>query len=142
MLSSASSFTSIPVIDLSWSSSPDSRQALLDQLRYAVTEVGFLYVSNHGVPDHVIQQLVDALPALFDLPDRVKSQIALSNSPHFLGYGQVGSETTAGEQDRREQFEFATELACSWKPNIPLYERLKGPNQVLISAESILRPTP
>jgi isopenicillin N synthase-like dioxygenase len=56
--------------------------------------------------------------------------VALHNSPHFLGYSQIGSETTAGVQDQREQFEFATELPNTWSEGKPRYELLKGPNQV------------
>jgi isopenicillin N synthase-like dioxygenase len=130
---SAHAFTSIPVIDLSLaSSSPASKHELLSQLRHAVERVGFLYVSNHGVPVNVISDLVDALPRLFSLPGDAKEEMALHDSPHFLGYSSVGAETTAGKTDRREQVEYATELPEQWSPGngLPLFERLKGPNQV------------
>lgn len=127
------SFTSIPVIDLALApSSTSNRQELLSQLRHALERVGFLYVSNHGVPVNVISDLVDALPRLFSLPDGAKEEMALHDSPHFLGYSSVGAEMTAGKTDRREQVEYATELPEKWSPEngLPLYERLKGPNQV------------
>lgn len=120
------SFTSIPILDLSDPSSP----ALLSQLRHALTEVGFLYIVNHGVPVDAVADVVDALPTLFALPADAKDEIALRNSPHFLGYSGDGSETTAGRADRREQVEFATELEDGWTQGQPLRERLKGPNQV------------
>lgn len=129
----ASTFSSIPVIDLSLSSSPTSHGVLLEQLRHAVTCIGFLYISNHGVSEAVINDLVDAMRVLFHISDQEKEEIGLSNSPHFLGYSNVGSETTAGNTDLREQFEFANELEINWKPNVPLYEKLKGPNQVLLN---------
>lgn len=56
--------------------------------------------------------------------------MALYNSSHFLGYSQVGSETTAGVADKHEQFEFAPELPDLWRLGLPLYERLKELNQV------------
>lgn len=124
------SFREIPIIDLSQANSESARPNLLRSLRYALTEVGFLYVSNHGIPTTVIDRLVDALPALFELEDDVKKSVALENSPHFLGYSGVGDEKTGGKADRREQFEFATELSATWHPGLPLYERLRGPNQV------------
>ncbi|KAL2010665.1 hypothetical protein VTN00DRAFT_6472 [Thermoascus crustaceus] len=129
------SFTSIPIIDLSLASSPQTRPHLLRKLHHALTSVGFLYVSNHGVPSTVISDLVQALPILFALPPEAKEEIALHNSPHFLGYSAVGAETTAGKEDRREQVEFATELEDRWSEGKErgeerlLYERLKGPNQ-------------
>ncbi|KAI1077059.1 2OG-Fe(II) oxygenase [Whalleya microplaca] len=123
------SFSEIPTIDLSQAGDESAIPGLLSSLRYALTEVGFLYVSNHGVPTTTIDGLVNALPKLFALEDEVKKSIALENSPHFLGYSGVGSETTGGTTDRREQFEFATELTATWHEDLPLYERLRGPNQ-------------
>lgn len=122
-------FTEIPIISLGLSYKADRSQGLSD-LHHALTTVGFLYISNHGVPEETISALVDVLPTLFSLPPTAKAEVALENSPHFLGYSAVGSETTAGRQDSREQFEFATELPCIWQPGLPLYERLVGPNQV------------
>ncbi|KAL1878421.1 hypothetical protein Plec18167_004493 [Paecilomyces lecythidis] len=123
------SFTEIPIIDLSLADSPRTRPDLLRQLYHALTSVGFLYITNHGVPEPVISNLVQVLPTLFSLPDDIKEQIALHNSPHFLGYSSVGAETTAGKKDHREQVEYATELPDRWVQGLPLYERLKGPNQ-------------
>lgn len=125
-----SNFKSIPVIDLSLANSPLARPKLLQELHHALTCIGFLYITNHDVPQDVISDLKDALPKLFALDPAVKEEVALHNSPHFLGYSQVGSETTAGVADKREQFEFATELPDLWRAGLPLYERLKGPNQV------------
>lgn len=127
---SRSDFTSIPIIDLSQANSPVSKSKLLKDLRYALTSVGFLYVSNHGVPDGTIKNLRESLPMLFNLSEKEKESVALENSPHFLGYSGEGKETTAGKVDKREQFEFATELEDGWEAGRALAERLKGPNQV------------
>lgn len=126
----ASNFQSIPVIDLSLARSFDTRPKLLRQLHHALTHVGFLYISNHEVPEDAISDLKKLLPRLFALTQESKDKAALHHSPHFLGYSHVGSETTAGVKDKREQFEFATELSEAWTGGQPLYERLKGPNQV------------
>ncbi|KAJ5794981.1 Oxoglutarate/iron-dependent dioxygenase [Penicillium paradoxum] len=124
-----SNFKSIPVLDLSLAKSPATRPQLLQELHYALTSIGFLYIKNHDVPQEAITDLKGALPTLFTLSPAQKAEVALHNSPHFLGYSQVGSEMTAGAEDKREQFEFATELSDSWREGLPLYERLKGPNQ-------------
>ncbi|KAI1098897.1 Clavaminate synthase-like protein [Jackrogersella minutella] len=125
----ATSFSEIPVINLSLADGDLTKPDLLRSLRYALTEVGFLYVSNHDVPSTTVDELVNALPTLFALEEEVKKSVALENSPHFLGYSGVGSENTGGKVDRREQFEFATELTATWHPGFPLHERLRGPNQ-------------
>ncbi|CAK7562879.1 MAG: hypothetical protein SEPTF4163_000735 [Sporothrix epigloea] len=122
------SFVEIPTLNLSWAN--DSRRPrLLAQLRHALVDVGFLYVSHHGVPEKVIADLVRELPKLFALSKDEKQRIALHNSAHFLGYSAAGTETTAGQVDQREQVEFATEHLADWAPDQPVYERLRGPNQ-------------
>lgn len=126
----AHGFNAIPQTDLSLADDAVRRPELLQQLRHALTDVGFLYVKNHGVPEKVIADLVTvALPAISGLSAETKAEISLEHSPHFLGYSAVGSETTAGLCDQREQIEFATELPARWSPGRPLYERLIGPNQ-------------
>ncbi|PGG98472.1 hypothetical protein AJ80_09533 [Polytolypa hystricis UAMH7299] len=122
-------FSEIPIIDLSLASSPESRPKLLKRLHHALVSVGFLYISNHGAPESVIKDLVNILPELFSLPEEAKEEIALHNSPHFLGYSSAGAETTGGKADMREQVEFATELEETYTSKAPLYERLRGPNQ-------------
>ncbi|KAK2060499.1 2OG-Fe(II) oxygenase [Colletotrichum caudatum] len=123
------SFTAIPIIDLSLADDPASEAGLLERLRHALVHVGFLYVVNHGVPEETVSAVTEALPRLFALPAAAKEEVALANSPHFLGYSGDGAEMTAGAADRREQVEFATELVDGWRPGLPLRERLRGPNQ-------------
>ncbi|RKL08547.1 hypothetical protein BFJ71_g1833 [Fusarium oxysporum] len=116
-------FTQIPVIDIS-SPTPQT----LSNLRTALAEIGFLYISNHSVPTSTITSLINTLPELFSLPPEAKQEIALENSPHFLGYSAAGTETTAGKADLREQVELATELERA-PDGAPLYDGLRGPNQ-------------
>jgi isopenicillin N synthase-like dioxygenase len=130
--------TEIPTIDLRLADDLTTRPAVLDKLRHALTDVGFLYLSNHQVPSAVTEALTNSLPGLFGLSQEAKDEVALENSPHFLGYSAVGSEVTAGKTDAREQFEFATELAPIWRPGLPLYERLVGPNQVRFASLTVV----
>lgn len=133
---------SIPILDLSWSNSPEKRVLLLEQLRSALFDVGFLYIQNHGVPEATVSNLTTRLPALFDLPAEERAEMSKMNSPHFLGYSGFAEETTLGKQDLREQFDMATELPVVWQDAqdgespknehrdfTHLYWRLRGPNQ-------------
>ncbi|KPM43463.1 hypothetical protein AK830_g3118 [Neonectria ditissima] len=122
-------FTQIPILDLSLSDDPATLPDLLSRLKAALTEVGFLYIANHGVPPSVTADLVRLLPALFALPAEAKTAIALERSPHFLGYSGAGTETTAGGADHREQVELATELDARTPGAGPPCEGLRGPNQ-------------
>lgn len=128
--SDSDSFTEIPRINLALADDPQTEALLLSQLRHALLNIGFLYIENHGIPQKVIDDMIQALPTLFSMSADAKAQVALSNSPHFLGYSSAGTETTAGKPDHREQFEYATELPATWAPGAPLYERLRGPNPV------------
>lgn len=137
---------SIPILDLRLADSKD-RNLLLDQLRDALFNVGFLYIKNHGVAESAISGLTDLLPCLFDLPIESRARLSKLNSPHFLGYSGFAEETTLGQRDLREQFDYGTELPVVWQEHgekdstgdmqltnrrrdfTKLYWRLRGPNQ-------------
>ena len=132
--------TTIPILDLGLALDEDHRPQLLAELRDALFNIGFLYVKNHGIDADIISNLASQLPALFDMPATSKLELSKLNSPHFLGYNGFGEETTAGRQDLREQFDFATELPVIWDPDYQPapgattdfskpYWRLRGPNQ-------------
>ncbi|KAK5093932.1 hypothetical protein LTR70_004458 [Exophiala xenobiotica] len=103
-----SSFNTIPMLD--FHDLTTEKQRFLTQLREAIADVGFRLRQEY--------QFSGSPP-----------QIELENSPHFVGYSAVGSETTAGAADQREQFEFVSSQDVLWKPGLPLYLRLTGPNQ-------------
>ncbi|KAL2867337.1 uncharacterized protein BJX67DRAFT_371993 [Aspergillus lucknowensis] len=122
------SFTAIPVLDFSLSTSADTKPAFLATLRNALVNVGFFYLINHPIAPETRQDLVKKCKALFRLPLEKKLEIEMVNSKHFLGYSRLGAEITARKQDYREQFDFATELPEPG-PNEPLYRNIRGPNQ-------------
>ncbi|KAM0716724.1 hypothetical protein Q7P37_008169 [Cladosporium fusiforme] len=104
----------IPMIDLSWANDVTKKPLLLEQLRAALFDVGFLYVINHGVSPITTSLMADYLPSLFALPTEQKASMSKAHTPHFLGYSGFAEETTLGKQDLREQFDFATELPQTW----------------------------
>jgi isopenicillin N synthase-like dioxygenase len=120
-------FTSVPVIDFSLSATDKS--LFLSQLRSALVNVGFLYLSDTPVPQSLVKKVISYLDPLFALPQEEKDRIMMVNSEHFLGYNRLGSEFTKGSQDQREQFDFATSHNCLWKPGKAEYHRLWGPSQ-------------
>jgi len=62
------SFTSIPVLDLELSRNPETKPAFLADLRFALMEVGFLYLKNVGIPDELFQRVILEGKAFFDIP--------------------------------------------------------------------------
>ena len=123
-------FNAIPILDYSLRTA--NRSAFLAQLRHALINVGFLYLTNHSVDTDLINSLVNNyVPALFALPQDEKDKIRMANSPHFLGYSRLGAELTKGAVDYREQFDIATDHVCRWTgPADPDYYRLWGASQV------------
>lgn len=79
------SFSSLPVLDLSLSKNPDTKPAFLDSLRNALLEVGFFYISNTGIEESLIQDVITQGKAFFDLPEEKKLEIQMKKKPSFLG---------------------------------------------------------
>ena len=125
-------FDAVPLLDYALLSS--HKPLFLNNLRNALINVGFFYLTNHPVDPDLINSLVaNYIPALFALPQQDKDNIPMVNSPHFLGYSRLGAELTKGAVDYREQFDFATDHESRWKgPADPLHYRLWGPSQVRI----------
>ena len=123
-------FSSVPVLDYSLLSSAETRSKFIEQLRHALVNVGFLYLSNHTVSSELTSSLIQYIPKLFALPQEEKEKIKMANSEHFLGYSKLGAELTKGAVDYREQFDFATRHDSRWKPGDPDYYRLWGSPQV------------
>ncbi|KAL4944258.1 hypothetical protein BDV06DRAFT_210366 [Aspergillus oleicola] len=122
------SFTTIPILDYSQTTTPNTKPAFLAELRNALVNVGFFYLVNAPIASPIRQDLEEKCKALFDLPLEKKLEIEMVNSKHFLGYSRLGAEITARKQDYREQFDFATELPAPG-PEEPLYRNIRGPNQ-------------
>lgn len=101
----SSSFTAIPILDYSQSTSRDTKPDFLADLRTALVNVGFFYLVNAPIASEIRQDLVQKCKTLFDLPLEKKLEIEMVNSRHFLGYSRLGAEITARKQDYREQFD-------------------------------------
>ena len=105
MATNTSSFTTIPILDYSLSTSPTTKAQFLSDLRNALINVGFFYLINAPIAPRIQQDVVDKCKDIFDLPFEKKVEIEMVNSKHFLGYSRLGAEITAREQDYREQFD-------------------------------------
>ena len=121
----------LPMLDLSaFRSDPERREAFLADLRHAAHDIGFFYVTGHGVPDGVTDAVFAAAHEFFALPLEERQAIDNVASPQFRGYTRVGYEHTGGRPDRREQLDVGVERAArELGPDDPAYLRLIGPNQ-------------
>jgi isopenicillin N synthase-like dioxygenase len=121
-------FNAIPVLDLSLSRDPATKPAFLASLRKALLEVGFLYISNTGIADELIEGVIKNGRAFFDLPSEAKLAVQMKNEKSFLGYNVLGGEVTAHKIDWREQIDLSTPHPVP-SPDAPKYRNLLAPNQ-------------
>ncbi|KAL8774045.1 MAG: hypothetical protein Q9209_001153 [Squamulea sp. 1 TL-2023] len=122
------SFSSVPILDLSLVRNDDTKASFLESLRSALLEVGFFYITNTGIDDELLKQVVAQGKAFFDLPEIKKLEVQMKNAASFLGYSKLGNEITALKTDWREQIDISTPHPLP-KPSDPLYYNLLSPNQ-------------
>lgn len=120
----------LPVLDLRDYGLPATRTAFVESLRVAAHEVGFFYLTGHGAPLALADEILALSREFFALPEAEKLGIAMARSPHFRGYTRIGGERTRGRTDWREQLDVGLELpARTLAPGDPAWMRLQGPNQ-------------
>lgn len=119
----------LPILDLSeLDRGPEGAQHFRDALREATHNVGFFYLTGHGVPPELEERLLRAARDFFALPEASKLAIENVNSPQFRGYTRVGGERTQGKVDWREQIDVGPELPVVDDPSAADLWRLQGPN--------------
>ncbi|MDB5080435.1 MAG: 2-oxobutyrate oxidase [Chloroflexi bacterium] len=124
-------WSALPVLDITrLEAGPDERAAFLDELRRTTHDLGFFYLTGHGIDPDLIRRMLALSRRFFALPEQDKLAIEMVNSPHFRGYTRVGRERTRGMEDWREQIDIGAERpALGISPDLPAWTRLQGPNQ-------------
>jgi isopenicillin N synthase-like dioxygenase len=109
----------IPVIDISpCVADPDaaSSQRVANELRKACIDVGFFYLSGHGLPAGELDEAIAWSHRFFDLPLDVKMRFR-ATGPGQAGFVRVGginpNEDTAKAADLKERFVLARELGAT-----------------------------
>ena len=104
---------SIPVVDFSkfLSTSPTYRQQVVQEIFQACHSVGFLYLSNYGIPTSVIEQTFEQSRIFFELPLAQKQQLAWSSECSNCGYIGIERERLNEAQpgDLKEAFNINSE---------------------------------
>jgi isopenicillin N synthase-like dioxygenase len=125
-------FSEVPTVDLQARfGSADERGALANTMREICHHVGFLIVTNHGVPQSLLNAVFGVSRSLFNLPTEQKLLIDKRKSRHFRGWEPVGTEYTNNRPDFREQVDLWSEHTVRQAGAEPEYLRLLGPNQWL-----------
>ena len=129
----------LPCLDLAdWRAGGTSRAAFVAGLQSACTrpQSGFFYLRvGAAIPSELADGALRAAAQFFELPLERKLEIDLHESPHYRGFAQLGTETTAATTDLREYVELGDELVASTSGRaesepLPPYLRMGiGPNQ-------------
>jgi isopenicillin N synthase-like dioxygenase len=123
--------SAIPLLDLEhFDVGSTERERFLGDLRHAAREVGFFYVTGHGIASKLLSDVLGMTRRFFALPIHDKCALDIANSPHFRGYTRVAWERTRGREDWREQLDLgAEEPSRPIEGTAPVWMRLHGPNQ-------------
>lgn len=90
MATAPQTFTALPILPLSHARDPATKPAFLAALRDALLNVGFLYLSETGLPDGLVRDVVKECVAFFEtLPVEEKEKIEMKNVASFLGWSRV-----------------------------------------------------
>ena len=120
----------LPILDRSrLDGGAEEAAAFRTDLRNVMHDVGFFYLVGHGVPQPLIDEVLDVSRRFFDLPIEDKLSIENVKSPQFRGYTRVGKELTHGDIDWREQIDIGVDRdTVEPADGIANYWRLEGPN--------------
>ncbi|MFE3001157.1 isopenicillin N synthase family dioxygenase [Nocardia sp. NPDC059246] len=129
-MSKVTSFTSVPVIDISGLRSDElsDRHAVAAEIGKAAREVGFFYISGTGIDPKLFDELLAATEAFFELPleEKMRSYIGLSRC--HRGYVPTGEEGAAKvKPDLKEAFDTALDLPAD-DPDYLAGNPMLGPN--------------
>ena len=118
---------SLPVLDISQlDAGGDAAESFRTQLREVTHDVGFFYLVGHGIPQSLIDEVLDVSRGFFALSEDEKFSIENVHSAQFRGYTRTGNELTNGEVDWREQIDIGEERET--REGAEDYWRLEGPN--------------
>jgi len=105
----------IPVIDIAplVDGSPQQARDVAKALGTACREVGFFYVSGHGVPAALVKRVFATSAAFFTGPASVRDAVSFDGPGSNRGYIRLGGETLdpGKPPDVKEAFNIGLELA-------------------------------
>ena len=107
--------STIPVIDIAplVTGSPEQAQAVATALGQACREVGFFYVTGHGIPPTLRARVFDNSAAFFSGPASIREAASFSGPGGNRGYIRLGGEALDPDKpaDVKEAFNIGLELA-------------------------------
>lgn len=104
----------IPSIDLSDFLSEDEKlkAEFVESLGMAFTDIGFIAIKNHGIPEKIIEKLYQKLKEFFNLPLSDKQKYELEENGGQRGYTSFGKEhaKNSSQGDLKEFWHFGQDI--------------------------------
>ena len=120
----------IPTVD--WRDLDNNREKFMSDLRFALSECGFLVLLNApGLSDAFQQEAFREVRQFFDAPMDAKKTAHISNTPYFRGYTlPTPADRGQGQVIENFQYGFEQEPVCDYDDTSqPIHRRLfTGPN--------------
>ncbi len=128
------SFDAIPVVDIGPLLDGRDPFGVAKEIRWALSNAGFMYVKNHGVSSSVVEAAFAQAKAFFDLPVDDKMTLHVGNSGVTMrGYIEIFGENTdpAKTKDLKECFDLGPETpgvempffgANQWPDQLPAFQ--------------------
>lgn len=120
----------IPTVD--WLDLQKNKEKFMGELRYALSECGFLVLANApGLNNDFQQRAFREVRGFFDAPMDIKKTAHISNTPYFRGYTlPTPADRGHGQVIENFQYGFEQEPICSHDDlSQPIHKRLfRGPN--------------
>ncbi|HFF9881581.1 TPA: 2-oxoglutarate and iron-dependent oxygenase domain-containing protein, partial [Klebsiella pneumoniae] len=107
-------FTELPTIDIRDLAGDDlaRREAVADAIGRAAREVGFFYITGHGIDPALIAGVREAAKQIFALPMEEKMNYYIGHSKSHKGYVPEGEEIYgSGKPDHKEAFDIGFQAA-------------------------------
>ena len=118
----------VPVLDLTPLHENTDISELAARLRHACETTGFFYISNHGVPQPVIDAVFDSTRRFFALPLEERLEIKMDDR-FRRGYMPQGINQHPGyAPDLKESYELGLDLPLD-DPDVAAGLPLHGPNR-------------
>ncbi len=122
--------TEIPVVD--WNDLEGNREKLLADIRFALSECGFMILANApGLDDEFQQRAFREVRGFFHSSDEIKASADIAETPYFRGYsGRRLNPQGFCQSIESYQYSFEqTPVSAHDDEDFPLHDRLvKGPN--------------
>jgi isopenicillin N synthase-like dioxygenase len=135
--------TSLPIIDLTPLLKGSDPAGVAVEIGGACRELGFFYVTNHGISPETLAALDAAARKFFALPEQEKMKIAMAKGGRaWRGYFPVGGELTSDKPDRKQGLYFGEELGADdarVRAGLPLHGVNQFPDAVPELKPAVLR---